>query len=396
MSTSLLVAAADLGTVAEQVATFVGILKDHLRLGASNAKAVRTFVKLVTNLPYEAGFEDTRKDYPVDRYGDDYMRYIIEKPTGFKPDYADDVIEYLDTTALEGKVRSLPAAAKQKLVAALRSLDSNVGVGNVVEWVGDKVGELLAASSERSDAQDVVTEKISLARAEYARTEYAEMLLGEAQGRCPFTSCRKPLLAISSGKPVPDYEVIVIDPAGDGASPANLLACCHDCSVTYGSAPSADQVTRGQELKRNLEREHEISDIVAKRNVEQAIGEVIRQLPYVESTDLDRKIGKPLLVERKLPQPEHALLVRKILQNVGEFFRYIDTELKNNERVRPGGYDKFARTVADLFDDMDQAGASKGDIFTQLVTWLDERTGGGVEACEAVVSYFVQSCEVFR
>ncbi|MDU7769160.1 MAG: hypothetical protein E7K05_19260, partial [Serratia marcescens] len=98
MSTSLLVAAADLGPVAEQVATFIGILKDHLRLGPSNAKAVRGFVKLITDLPYEAEFEDTRKDYPVDRYGDDYMRYIIEKPTGFKPDYADDVIEYLDTT----------------------------------------------------------------------------------------------------------------------------------------------------------------------------------------------------------------------------------------------------------------------------------------------------------
>lgn len=396
MSTSLLVAGADLGPVAEQVATFIGILKDHLRLGPSNAKAVRVFVKLITDLPYEAEFEDTCKDYPVDRYGDDYMRYIIEKPTGFKPDYADDVIEYLDTTALEAKVRSLTAAAKQKLVTALRRLDSNVGVGNVAEWVGDKVGELLDASSERSDAHDVVVEKISLARAEYARTEYAEMLLGQAQGLCPFTTCRNPLLAVSSGKPVPDYEVIIIDPAGDGASPANLLACCHDCSVAYGPAPSADQVTQAQELKRSLERAHEISDIVAKRNVEQAIAEVIRQLPYAEIADLDREIRKPLLVERKLPQPEHALLVRKILRNVGEFFLHIDTELKNNERVRPGGYDKFARTVADLFDDMDQAGTSEGDIFTYLVTWLDERTRGGVEACEAVVSYFVQSCEVFR
>lgn len=389
-------AGADLGTVAEQVAAFIGILKDHLRLGPSNAKAVRGFVKLITSLPYEAEFEDTRKDYPVDRYGDDYMRYIIEKPTGFKPDYADDVIEYLDTTALEAKVRSLTAAAKQKLVTALRSLDSNVGVGNVVEWVGDKVGELLAASSDRSDAQDVVIEKISVARAEYARTEYAEMLLGEAQGQCPFTTCRKPLLAVSSGKPVPDYAVIVIDPAGDGASPANLLACCHDCSVTYGPAPSADQVTQAQELKRNLERDHRISDIVAKRNVEEAIAKIIQLLPDADQADLNIAITEPLRVKAKLPDPRNVMLANKILGYVAVYFCYIDTVLKSNEFVRPGGFDAFARTVADLFDGMNQAQVPESEIFGRLVSWLNDQTHGGIEACEAVISYFVQNCQVFR
>lgn len=149
MATSLLAELTFVGTVADQVARFITILKDHLRLGNSNAKAVRTFVKLVTKLPYDADFEDTRKDYPVDRWGDDYMRFIIEKPTGFKSDYADEILEYLDTTALEKKVRALTPRARDCLAEALRIFDTNIGRSNLAEWIGDKAAELIADSSER-------------------------------------------------------------------------------------------------------------------------------------------------------------------------------------------------------------------------------------------------------
>ncbi|OFI54072.1 ABC-three component system protein [Corynebacterium diphtheriae] len=396
MATSLLAELTFVGTIADQVARFITILKDHLRLGNSNAKAVRTFVKLVTKLPYDADFEDTRKDYPVDRWGDDYMRFIIEKPTGFKSDYADEILEYLDTTALEKKVRALTPRARDCLAEALRIFDTNIGRSNLAEWIGDKAAELIADSSEKDLAHEIALEKVSLARQAFARTEYENFLLGEAQGLCSFTSCKKPLLTTSSGKAVTDVEIVIIDPHSDTASPANLLACCHDCAVSYGPDPSTDTVNHARTIKATQQREHAISDITAKRNVEEAIAKVIQQLPDADQADLNIDINEPLTVKTKLPDPQHLMLANKILTYVTVYFRYIDTTLKNNELIRPGGFDAFARTVADLFDGMDQAQATKSEIFRQLVSWLNDQTQGGIEACEAVISYFVQNCQVFR
>lgn len=62
MSTSLSVAKTDLGTVAEQAATFIGILQYHLRLGPSNAKAVRKHELIQTMAIKNATqYKETRK-----------------------------------------------------------------------------------------------------------------------------------------------------------------------------------------------------------------------------------------------------------------------------------------------------------------------------------------------
>lgn len=397
LSTSLLVAAdTALGSVAEQIADFIKILGEHLRLGSSNADIARIFVELITDLPYEAKFEDTRKDYPVDRYGDATMRYIIEKPSGLQPDYADQILDYLDTTGLEKKVRALTPRVKDRLARALKKFDTNIGRTNLAEWIGDKAAELIAASSEKDYAQEIASEKVSLAREAFAKTEYANYLLGEAQGRCSFTSCKKPLLATSSGKPVTDFEIIVINPQSDGANPANLLACCHDCATKYGPEPSQEDIAEALGIKETQQREHKISDIVSKRNVEEAIAKVIRKLPEADQADLYIDIKQPLTVKTKLPQQENFMLAAKILQYVAVYFDHIDTVLKSNEFIRPGGFDAFCRTVAELFDCMDQTQATEAEIFSHLVSWLEDKTHGGVEACEAVISYFVQNCQVFR
>lgn len=396
MATSLLANPAALGAVAEQVATFIKILNEYLALGKANAKVVRSFVKLVTKLPYDADFEDTRKDYPVDRWGDDYMRSIIERPTGFKPDYADEILDYLDTTELEKKVRALVPTAKDRLSKALRIFDASIGRTNLVEWVGDKAAELIAECSEKDFAYEIAMEKVSLARQAFARDEYENFLMGEAEGLCSFTSCRKPLLASSSGKPVTDVVIVIIDPHGDTASPANLLACCHDCAVSYGPEPSPDDIAQAKIIKKEQQRNHKISDIVAKRDVEEAIAKVVQQLPDADQTDLNIEITDPLRVRTKLPDPRTVMLANKILGYVAVYFCYIDTVLKTSELVRPGGFDAFARTIADLFDAMDQIQAPEPEIFTRLVSWLNDQTHGGIEACEAVISYFVQNCQVFR
>ena len=46
---------------------------------------------------------------------------------------------------------------------------------------------------------------------------------------------------------------------------------------------------------------------------------------------------------------------------------------------------------------MSKAKAEKAQIFEYMVKWIKERTNvKSQEACEAIVAYFVQNCEVFN
>ena len=41
--------------------------------------------------------------------------------------------------------------------------------------------------------------------------------------------------------------------------------------------------------------------------------------------------------------------------------------------------------------------SNKNDIFNHLSKWLHTKVPGStIEACEAVISFFIQDCEVFR
>ena len=55
------------------------------------------------------------------------------------------------------------------------------------------------------------------------------------------------------------------------------------------------------------------------------------------------------------------------------------------EKIREEVHNKFI-SLSDL---------SKPEIFQRMVTWLQEETRGSYDACEIVISYFIQSCEVF-
>ena len=59
-------------------------------------------------------------------------------------------------------------------------------------------------------------------------------------------------------------------------------------------------------------------------------------------------------------------------------------------------YKKVRNEVSDCFEALNQMNYSRSEIFDQMVQWLLEHTENQKrEACEAVISFFVQNCEVF-
>ena len=57
----------------------------------------------------------------------------------------------------------------------------------------------------------------------------------------------------------------------------------------------------------------------------------------------------------------------------------------------------LSEQIRSCFIKMSKVKAEKTQIFEYMVKWIKERTNvKSQEACEAIVAYFVQNCEVFN
>jgi predicted HAD superfamily phosphohydrolase YqeG len=85
---------------------------------------------------------------------------------------------------------------------------------------------------------------------------------------------------------------------------------------------------------------------------------------------------------------------------VRENYNLVDNNLKNLNKEQVLRQRVFSAQIKNLFIDFDETivdgePLSQTVIFDNLVRWLHENTDEDMEVCAIVVSYFVQSCEVF-
>ena len=83
-----------------------------------------------------------------------------------------------------------------------------------------------------------------------------------------------------------------------------------------------------------------------------------------------------------------------------ENYNLVDNNLKNLNKEQVIRQRVFSAQIKNLFIDFDETivdgePLSQTVIFDNLVRWLHENTDEDMEICAIVISYFIQSCEVF-
>ena len=77
------------------------------------------------------------------------------------------------------------------------------------------------------------------------------------------------------------------------------------------------------------------------------------------------------------------------------YYRYIEKVFSNST----SDFDTIAAEVKISSSKLEKAGLLQADIITNLSEWIRNKAGLGTEsrlACNIVVAFFVQNCEVFH
>lgn len=235
-------------------------------------------------------------------------------------------------------------------------------------------------------------------------------LLTEANNLCPL--CGKRLLGEKGGRSVKLYEIAHIYPhsptpeqdstlkdvpkANDSESFENLIALCQDCHQTHDFHTTFEDYMRLYNMKQKIMRLSKAMDDAALVPIETQIEEVLRKLRAVDITQLAPLSYAPVAVEQKIGRAD-VLLREKVKDLVVRYFLFVQGLFGQLDGIGKQKFDKIATEVKLCFQSMEEQRLSQEEVFDGIVKWFQSKTQSqyGV-ACEIIVAFFIQNCEVFN
>lgn len=234
----------------------------------------------------------------------------------------------------------------------------------------------------------------------------------EVNGLCPL--CGKNLLAakgnsksklyqiahIYPNSPMPDQvkELIDLERLGDTCEDfENKIALCKDCHGLYDDRVTKEEYLALVDIKKKLLSVAKSKLSMSFQNLEEEIFLVLNSLSAITSDDL-REIDlkyKGLEVKKKF-EARYTILKNKIESYNCTYYYFIKETFQNLERANQVHFNIIASEIKTSFLKCDKEMDDKSDIFNSLVSWMQSKIkGASIEACEVVIAFFVQNCEVF-
>ena len=208
-------------------------------------------------------------------------------------------------------------------------------------------------------------------------------LLTEVGGKC--TACGR-ILATNADAVDTDYSQIV-DIDGEE------VVLCVDCArkaKNYSDVEKADLLSQKEELTIKTA----VVDAVARHEIERQIESALREIDQLEETPETKLKTDPVPIDRKI---KGKRLRRDVLNDVLPLFDGVNEILDRLSGEGVFNITKLEKNIRRMSEDADTEQLSQDAIFDILVETLFNKTGRKYRAaCRIVISYFVQSCEVFE
>lgn len=221
---------------------------------------------------------------------------------------------------------------------------------------------------------------------------YGISLLLEAQAKCPIPNCHNALYKNDANGSFESYEILKIDDS-KALNEDNCLAICPSCFARFFGRIGSKDVRELYAIKKKLKANYENVICLDSERIDSEIEHVLKSISAADPESLKDISFEPKAVKDKISDDyplflEVVSFVTKYYENVDEWFKTIDTQKQKH-------FTLICNSMSNAYVKLLNLGKNKQDIFDSIVNWLKEQTTGSTTACQIVVSYFIQKCQVF-
>ncbi len=208
-------------------------------------------------------------------------------------------------------------------------------------------------------------------------------MLAETGGKCQ--KCGRVLGIKKEGNDINYAKVVRL-------SETDEVVLCVECEREIQSASEEEKLALLSD-KRDLENLIIARDATSRYTIERQIEQVLREVNLMDVTDDTQLKIEPVKVENKITEKR---LKDRVLFDVRQLYEGVNDSLYRLAGENRLNVDKFAKNVRRMYEDASESHISQSEIYYLLVETLFEKTGRKYRgACEIIISYFVQRCEVF-
>lgn len=360
---------------------FFNLMKPVLGKERANAKLVRNLIAMITKT-------DSDVD-PSQDQSDDTLKSYANGKRPLSPEYARGIIAEIEFQNFVDSVNSNDEVVIERLSDDFKKYDPTV----TPDIVGTIAGKLFLDILYKAAGENTDMQKSLVPSKYYLRHRYGNQLLVENKGNCPFKGCGKPLVLSNNEATQAYFDVIMID-SKSGEHSENLIALCPECAAKYLLSHTEEDQIELQDLKismyEHLLAQKSLTDI----KVEEAISEVLEVLYVTDPNEITKLNYEPQSVRDKIYKNNY-LLLRTNIFNVTQYYPFIETQFKSLSREKKMNYNVLSSQIRLAYVTALEKTSVQDEIYNSLVEWLMGITNKSRVACEIVISFFVQKCEVF-
>lgn len=244
-------------------------------------------------------------------------------------------------------------------------------------------------------------------------TDNEKMLLhSEVGGRCPL--CGEKLTYKKNNKIQKSFEIAHIYPANprpdekillqneemlsdDVNDLKNVIAVCRICHKKFDTPRTVEEYRMWVRLKKRLIQDTELKNAYSLFNVEDEIKVILEKLnDEAAEYELVQLSYNSLKIDQKTDDTFPFAIKRTVKNDVVDYFDYIRRMFKEINQKSPYKFETLASQIKSFYLKCMQTNQNQEEVYTSLVDWLNEKTNSySRRACEIVIAYFIQDCEVF-
>lgn len=176
----------------------------------------------------------------------------------------------------------------------------------------------------------------------------------------------------------------------------NKIALCKDCHDQQDYHTTQEDYLKLLEKKEHLLKLTDLHEATLTMGLELEIADIVKKVCSLHEDEIARLNYTPVKLTKKFSANE-LLLKNRIGMYVTSYYPYIRDCFKELEGTNGFRLTALSLQIKSCFTKMEGISDNKSDIFNQLVEWVMAKAlSTSREACEAVISFFVQNCEVFH
>lgn len=238
-----------------------------------------------------------------------------------------------------------------------------------------------------------------------------QLFLKEVSFSCPL--CGKILRHRRQGKTNKLYEIAHLFPnspteeqyeclstlprlGNNSESYENKIALCKDCHDQQDYHTTQEDYLKLLKIKQHFLELTDLHEATLTMGLELEIAEVVKRVFSLREDEMASLNYTPVRLTKKFSTNE-LLLKNRIGMYVTSYYPYIRDCFKELEGINGFRLTALSLQIKSCFTKMEGISDNKSDIFNKLVEWVMAKTlSTSRDACEAVISFFVQNCEVFH